>query len=413
MPNRALNNNDNFETLDKWLKLNIGKQRPFTPFVDNLKTITKEKGIYVWLMDKDAYDEIGILLKIYAIKSVEFEIEGLKYHLVYIGTGGVRNNKNGENKSNIFDRINWHLIENKDESAVLAHPMTMSTFRRTVVPLFSNDLLENNAQDKLDFLFKKYFKIYFIPYGYNFLMVKDIINSDEEILIRELRPIFNLKKNNNANMPNHITSFIQTRRNKVEVDTLKRLGNSYKNIKDINSKSKLAKTNISNLDRMKAEIEINKSIYVLNINKNGSAILTVDGVITTPVKEHLRKIIRIKGLPISLYVPNGKYKRDTRTLAKEIIEYYCNKNLNPNQDISNESKANSIIENNIIPTTKNEINNTEPVLITESGIRYLRKLKANRNDNEFNLSKDEISLLIECFKKDKLNRLLNLGLIKY
>jgi hypothetical protein len=165
------------------------------------------------------------------------EIDGIKYDLVYLGTAGVRNNSSGINKGDLFGRLKWHLNENKSKSALKSG--TMSTFRRTIGALIGNDLIENNTQEIIDEFFRNCFIVFYLEYEGEFLEVKDIINAQEEVLIKNIRPIFNLDKNPNAKIENHYTYSIQKRRQTIEKSSIK------KNIKTTNStRNKESKRNI-------------------------------------------------------------------------------------------------------------------------------------------------------------------------
>jgi hypothetical protein len=181
----------------------------------------KWKGLYFWLMHSDAYNELSRYMKIQPLPA-KFVLNG--FDLVYVGTAGTRNTGKDDNKSHILDRISWHIIKNRSESCLCNG--TMSTFRRTVGSLLSADLIFDGAvstQLKIDKLFEAYFKIYFIEYGVSYKDVAVKVNTDEEILIDKIRPLFNLKGNKNASINDQVTAKIKERRNIVEDQTKARL----------------------------------------------------------------------------------------------------------------------------------------------------------------------------------------------
>ncbi|MCF8423414.1 MAG: hypothetical protein K9H41_03620, partial [Bacteroidia bacterium] len=201
MKTRKLELNDDFESLEKWLEENLLNDNSFIPHVD-LIPIIEEKGIYFWFMKPSGYLALSTFVTIKPIEPRYSKIiNGELCDLVYLGTAGVRNNSNGINNGTLLQRFNWHLIENQNESSVLSG--TMSTFRRTIIPLFSDDLLLNNAQIKLADLFKKLFNIYYLAYPGDFNEIASTVRNDESTLIDKLRPIFNIKDNENRKIENH------------------------------------------------------------------------------------------------------------------------------------------------------------------------------------------------------------------
>ena len=215
----AINQNADFNELTTWLNENLNDKKSIKACCQEVNKVPETKGIYFWFIHPDGYSVLNI-------KHIETKytrnINGILYDLVYLGTAGVRNNSNGINKSHLKERLKWHLCDNKNLSAICSgkNP-SMSTYRRTIGALISDDLIANNTQDKIDELLCKYFVIYYVEYPGEFLDVKDEVNSDEDILINVIRPIFNLKKNPNADNQNHITNAIQQRRQVVKNDSIK------------------------------------------------------------------------------------------------------------------------------------------------------------------------------------------------
>lgn len=212
-----INANANFEELSVWLNENLTDKNRIKACCEQVKNVPETKGIYFWFMHPDGYNALNI-------KPIEpkykRDINGIKYDLVYLGTAGVRNNSNGINNGHLKERLKWHLCDNKGITGLCSG--TMSTYRRTVGGLISDDLIANNTQDKIDELLCKYFLIYYVEYPGAFLNVKDQVNSDEDILIDVIRPILNLDKNPNAKNPKHITYTIQQKRQLVESESKKK-----------------------------------------------------------------------------------------------------------------------------------------------------------------------------------------------
>lgn len=226
MPLRKLTQNETFETIIQWLKENLNDSSFIKACCNEVEAVSKKKGIYFFFMRYDAFKKLSTFcdLEIKPLKeSYVININGIDYYLVYLGTAGVRNNQSGNNDGHLRERLEWHLCKNKTVTALCAkNGSYMSTFRRTIAPLISDDLIGNNTQSVLDDFLCKYFIIYYLEYPGSFLEVKDIVNSDEDILIKIIRPLFNLDKNENAKNPNHITHAIQQRRLLIEESSKKR-----------------------------------------------------------------------------------------------------------------------------------------------------------------------------------------------
>ncbi len=217
----------------------LKEKKELKKFMD--KNFKGEKGIYFWFLKVEALD---LFLKCIPDQKFDdssfFEVNfnDLKYILVYLGTAGVRKNKNEKNNSNLLDRLNWHLFNAQTEKSVSSG--IMSTLRRTLGGLISDDLIANNAQSKLTEIINEHFIIYFLPYGKEtagkeYLNIQKTVSENETILIEHLKPIFNLSQNPNEKDPEHITHVISKRRKKVEIDTKERLALKFANAE---SKSK-------------------------------------------------------------------------------------------------------------------------------------------------------------------------------
>jgi hypothetical protein len=262
--------NADFNQLTKLLDENLDDKKRIKACCQEVNKVSETKGIYFWFIHPDGYNALSI-------KPIESKytkvINGVKYDLVYIGTAGVRNNSSGINNGNLKERLKWHLCDNKGVSGLCSG--TMSTYRRTIGGLISDDLIASNTQEKIDELLCKYFMIYYIEYIGTFLDVKDKVNSDEDVLIDVIRPILNLDKNPNAKNPKHITFKIQQRRKIVEKDSKKRGCNEKPNTKGktINSEPNKPKTSNPTITSeehcIQFTVNVNQSIYeVINNGQN-------------------------------------------------------------------------------------------------------------------------------------------------
>ncbi len=307
-----MNRNLNSSNVKIWLRDNLKDKNRIKACSDNLDKVPKTKGIYFWFMNPLGYKELSNFMNIKALPSVyQVPINGKLHDLVYLGTAGARNNKAGTNNGNIFQRLQWHITNNQGISALCNG--TMSTFRRTLGSLLASDLIENNIQDRLNEFLCKNFHIYYLEYVGEFAIVQDQIEKDEELLIKKLKPIFNLSKNPNNKIPNTITHSIGKRRQSIEKK----------------SKTKWCNTKAESLS--KASAPSNKKTKNENITSN-------DGCIEFKLNRHeniATKADKIEGLPkgpctIELFYENrndirryinGKI-REIRTENRSVSSYF-------------------------------------------------------------------------------------------
>lgn len=177
----------------------------------------KSKGIYFWFMRPDGYKALSNYVTIDPIEpKYTKDIEGVKYDLVYLGTAGTGR----EGNSNLAKRFEWHINQKHTESNI-CHG-TLSTLRAGLGALLSNDLILPNTENDVNTFIKDYMKVFWIEY----LDDKSLIDSDEKILIKEIKPLLNLKNNPNAkaNAIANSTQVYKIRRALVYVNTRIRLG---------------------------------------------------------------------------------------------------------------------------------------------------------------------------------------------
>ncbi|MFZ4671481.1 MAG: GIY-YIG nuclease family protein [Flavobacterium sp.] len=207
--------NADFEELKKILNKKLSNS--FVPHLDEIPNINS-KGIYFWFMNPDGYKA---LIKSDSIKPIEprytRNIEGVIYDLVYLGTTGT--GKQGKN--NLFKRLDWHINQVHRESTIRQKESALSTLRTGLGSLLADDLIIPNTETDINNFMKTYMKVFWIVYPDN----KTLIDNDEKILIKKIKPLLNLKHN-----PNHLkgsednpTKDYRARRNKIEIATKKRL----------------------------------------------------------------------------------------------------------------------------------------------------------------------------------------------
>jgi hypothetical protein len=115
--------------------------------------------------------------------------------------------------------------------------------------LLSEDLIESNTEALVNQLMEDYFIIFFIKYPIN----KSLIESDESILIKELRPLLNIKGNPNSLKIalENSTKLYKKRRKEIEKNTKKRL----QGVK-IKSNEMIDKIKSSNKQKIEPEIKL-------------------------------------------------------------------------------------------------------------------------------------------------------------
>jgi hypothetical protein len=212
----AINPNADFNELTTWLNQNLLSTNSFVPHADAIPHV-KSKGIYFWFMRQDGYKAMSNYVTINPIEpKYSRDIEGLKYDLVYLGTAGT--GKKG--KSNLNERFEWHVNQNHTESNICYG--TLSTLRAGLGALLSYDLILPNTENQVNDFMKHYMKVFWIEYSDG----KTLIDNDEKILIKEIRPLLNLKNNPNAraNVIANSTQVYKIRRVEIYNNTRLRLG---------------------------------------------------------------------------------------------------------------------------------------------------------------------------------------------
>jgi hypothetical protein len=291
-----------------------------------------EKGIYFWFLKVESLELFLNCIpksKIDDDSSYLVNFEDSKYILVYLGTAGVRKNKNEKNNSNLLDRLNWHLFNTQTEKSVSSG--AMSTLRRTLGALISNDLIAEKTQSKLTEIINENFIIYFLPYGKEtagkeYLNIQKTVSENETILIENLKPIFNLSQNpNEKKNSNHITHVISKRRKKVEIDTKERLALKFANAVSKSKKgiqknaSKSENSRIKNgsgiyNDRLQ---QTEDGCFVFHVKKNES-IHDVIKNLDLKLPEHCYFVLSNSIEKTELVYPPGHFgmKRSTTRLKK-------------------------------------------------------------------------------------------------
>ena len=184
----AINPNADFNDLSTWLNENLLITNSFVPHIDEIPNV-KSKGIYFWFMHPNGYKALSNYVNISPIEpKYTKDIDGIKYDLVYLGTAGTGKKGN----SNLNERFEWHVNQNHSESNI-CHG-TLSTLRAGLGALLADDLIIPNTEEAVNTFMKDYMKVFWIEYSDN----KSLIDNDEKILIKGIKPLLNLKNNPNS-----------------------------------------------------------------------------------------------------------------------------------------------------------------------------------------------------------------------
>ena len=327
-----------FNQLTTWLNDNLNDKKRIKACCQEVDKVPDTKGIYFWFIHPECYNVLGIKS---IVPKYTRDIHGVKYDLVYIGTAGVRNNSSGINNGNLKERLKWHLCDSKGVSGLCSG--TMSTYRRTLGGLISDDLIANNTQEKIDELLCKYFIIFYVAYPGAFLDVKDEVNGDEDVLINVIRPILNLDKNPNAKNPKHITFEIQQRRQLVESESKKRWCNEKPSAKtkDMISKPRKQKTGNSTVSEYTNCVEF-------QVTRHQNIAIVANAIPNLPVGPCTIQLFYENRADVRLYI-NGRI-RNIRIVGRTVGQYFSapdtnNGNISKWQIVQNEmNNPNKIIE---------------------------------------------------------------------
>ena len=212
----AINPNADFNDLSTWLNENLLTTNSFVPHIDEIPNV-KSKGIYFWFMHPNGYKALSNYVTINPINpKYTKDIDGIKYDLVYLGTAGTGKKGN----SNLNERFEWHVNQNHSE-ANICHG-TLSTLRAGLGALLAEDLITPNTESLVNIFMKTYMKVFWIEYSND----KSLIDNDEKILIKGIKPLLNLKNNPNAraNAQANSTNVYKTRRSLVYNNTKQSIG---------------------------------------------------------------------------------------------------------------------------------------------------------------------------------------------
>ena len=213
---RKLHESENHISITEWLNENLKDDKSIIPHLNKIPNINS-KGIYFWFMKTHGYKELSKFISINPIEPKYTKtIDGVQYDLVYLGTAGT--GKKG--KSNLAERFEWHINQAHTVSNV-CHG-TLSTLRAGLGSLLADDLIIPDTENLVNSFMKNYMKVFWIEYTDD----KLLIDNDEKILIKVLRPLLNIKNNPNAkaNAPANSPKLYKIRRAVVYKSTRLRIG---------------------------------------------------------------------------------------------------------------------------------------------------------------------------------------------
>ena len=175
-------------------------------------------------MKTDGYKELSKFITINSIEPrYSKTIDGVQYDLVYLGTSGT--GKQG--KSTIYHRLKWHIEQKHHEKTICQKQSALSTLRTGLGSLLSIDLILTNTENLVNTFMEDFLKVFWIEYSDK----KSLIDNDEKVLIKVLRPLLNLKNNPNAlkKVENNSTKLYKHRRNIIENITKIRISSKENN----------------------------------------------------------------------------------------------------------------------------------------------------------------------------------------
>jgi len=248
MAELRLNAESSVEEIKTLLEANLNLTNSFLPIVDPIPII-KNKGIYFWVMKKEGYKVLSKYVEIGPIDNVIIFKRGwISYDLIYIGTTGTGK----EGKSNLTERLKWHITQKHNESAINRKESTLSTLRTGLGALLAKDLIEDDTEKIVNEFMEKYMAVYWIEYTDNVSLIK----KDEGKLISTIKPLLNIIHNSNTYVAATInpSRIYRIRRNQIEASTKIRLS------KNANSNSKITVKTQKSRNKMKNKILNNHHI---------------------------------------------------------------------------------------------------------------------------------------------------------
>ena len=316
MPNQSLNQIDNFNTIENWLNINLTIPNSITPVPSQILNVPTEKGIYFWFMKSNAYEKLSLFIPVVPLESkYTIDLDSQKYDLVYLGTAGT--GKTG--KSHLKERLEWHIDikKNNHKKSFICNGI-ISTLRAGVGSLISSDLSLSTTKDNIDVLFKDYFKVYFITY---LEYEENLIDLHESILIKNLKPFFNLKNNPNAKLKalKNVTQDYKSRRKIVINDSR---NNLFCNIKESEDDKKKLQSSPSAIDYIIHEsvIELDSQYIDVVIERGENVAEVVRSIRNLPESEC--KLLLFNSIDENQYIYSKKNQNGWRTTGSKNQNIY-------------------------------------------------------------------------------------------
>lgn len=182
----------------------------FSAIPENAKISPLSKGIYFWYIDPTGLKILSKYLN-YPIIITEPVAKLGSRILIYLGTAGTRLTEN--NLGHLRQRLIWHICTKHRPSAI--RNGTLSTLRTTLGSLLNDNLISSDGlqtENLINDFMKEYFSVAYLEYREDTTDVINSINEDENLLIKTLRPLLNLKNNPNSRVQGHSTKAIKERR---------------------------------------------------------------------------------------------------------------------------------------------------------------------------------------------------------
>jgi hypothetical protein len=307
----------NFKQLEDWLNEKLDDKKSIIACCQEVNIVPETKGIYFWFIHPDGYNALSNYHEITPIKSkYKRNINGTIYDLIYLGTAGTGKKGN----SQLLERLKWHLCQKHYEKTICKKNSALSTLRTGISSLISEDLIDNDTEKKVNDFFREYMLVFWVIY--EGIEINNI-DSDEKHLIKEVRPLINIKNNPNAKSDaiDNSTKAYRGRRNLVTTKTKQRLG--YKGEEEkIMKKQNPSEFAISYEERIVTD---DKHCIEYTVLQGEDIAVVTRGIYELPTSEVIIKIFDSKN-PVKVFDlwTFGSTGNDNNPNAQNIFNYFSN-----------------------------------------------------------------------------------------
>jgi hypothetical protein len=368
-----------------WLDKKISNKFLINVHCNELSKIPPEKGLYFWFIKTETLES---LFKMNSNITYNIEYNGNKYALAYIGSAGTGKKK----QSNLNERLKWHLCQQHTESNVRSG--ILSTLRTGISAMLSDDLILPNTESATNDFLCENMLVNWVEFQ---LEEEHLIDETEKLLIKILKPVFNIKNNPNSksNSFENITKLYKERRSIIKESTMRRLEKSMKT--NGNSEINYKNTTISNNNLVMREKQCGCLEYIVSKNQNiADVTMKIQGLTLGPCKIRIWDSSNPKNEFMEWHRTTGRNSK-----GQNIYSYFKNTPSNSNKTraevISNWMETNNIYEITVSicplnnqPKQSKKINNMiiQPNNLTQESLILSKNFKivmvcANKKKSSF------------------------------